>query len=112
MNITRATATDKGQAFVHRRFDLWLALAAIIATALAAWAVSGGTVSALERSAFHVVNGWPDSLRPVMYGFQLLGVLGAPLVVAVVALVLRQWRLALGLVLLVPIKLLVEKNVL
>jgi undecaprenyl-diphosphatase len=112
MNVTRATATDKGQVFVHRRVDLWTALTAAVATALVAWAVSGGTVGPLERSVFHVVNGWPDGLRPVMYGFQLLGVLGAPLVVAVVALVLRQWRLALGLVVLVPVKLLVEKNVL
>jgi undecaprenyl-diphosphatase len=110
MNVTRAT--DRRQVFVHRRFDLWTALAAGIATALVAWAVSGGTVGSFERSVFHVVNGWPDSLRPVMYVFQLLGVLGAPLVVAVVALVLRQWRLALGLVLLVPVKLLVEMNVL
>jgi membrane-associated phospholipid phosphatase len=97
---------------VHRRSDAWTALAAGAATALAPWAVSGGTVGAFERAIFRFVNGWPDSFRPVMYVFQLLGVLGAPLVVAVVALVLRQWRLALGLVLLVPIKLVVEKDIL
>jgi undecaprenyl-diphosphatase len=103
---------DRRTVWVHRRSDAWTALAAAAATALVAWAVSGGTVGSLERSVFRFINGWPDGLRPVMYVFQLLGVLGAPLVVAVVALVLRQWRLALGLVLLVPIKLVVEKNVL
>ncbi|TFV88932.1 phosphatase PAP2 family protein [Blastococcus sp. CT_GayMR16] len=91
---------------------MWTALAAAAATALAAWAVAGGTVGPVERAVFRFVNGWPDSLRPVLYVFQLLGVLGTPLVVAAVALVLRRWRLALGLVLLVPAKLLVEKEVL
>jgi membrane-associated phospholipid phosphatase len=99
-------------AVVHRRSDAWTAVAAAVATALAAWAVSGGTVGAFERAVFRFVNGWPDGVRPFLYGFQLLGVLGVPLAVAAVALVLRRWRLALGLVLLVPAKLLVEKEVL
>jgi membrane-associated phospholipid phosphatase len=104
--------SDRGTVYVHRRSDAWTAVAAAVATALAAWAVSGGTVGALERAVFRFVNGWPDGLRPFLYGFQLLGVLGVPLVLAAVALVLRRWRLALGLVLLVPAKLLVEKEVL
>jgi undecaprenyl-diphosphatase len=103
---------DVGTVYVHRRFDAWTAVAAAAATALCAWAVSGGTVGAFERAVFRFVNGWPDGLRPLLYGFQLLGVLGVPLALAVVALVLRRWRLALGLVLLVPVKLLVEKDVL
>lgn len=99
-------------AFVRRRSDAWTAAAAAAGTALAAWAVAGGTVGSFERSIFRFVNGWPDGLRPVLFVFQLLGVLGMPLVVAVVALVLRRWRLALGLLLLVPAKLLVEREVL
>jgi membrane-associated phospholipid phosphatase len=99
-------------AVVHRRSDAWTAIAAAGATALAAWAVAGGTVGSFERSVFRLVNGLPDGLRPFFYGFQLLGVLGVPLVLAAVALVLRRWRLALGLVFLVPAKLLVEKEVL
>lgn len=54
-----------------------------------------GTVDALERSAFGFVNGWPDAWRPGIWAVQLLGVRGAPRVVAALALVLRQWRLAL-----------------
>ena len=99
-------------AFVHRRSDAWTAAAAAAGTALAAWAAASGTVGSFERSIFRFVNGWPDGLRPVLFVFQLLGVLGMPLVVAVVALVLRRWRLALGLLLLVPAKLLVEREVL
>ena len=104
--------SGRGTVFVHRRSDAWTAVAAAAATALCAWAVSGGTVGPIERAVFRFVNGWPDGLRPFLYGFQLLGVLGVPLAVAAVALVLRRWRLALGLVLLVPAKLLVEKEVL
>jgi membrane-associated phospholipid phosphatase len=99
-------------AVIHRRSDAWTAVAAAGATALAAWAVAGGAVGSFERWVFHLVNGLPDGWRPFLYGFQLLGVLGVPLVLAAVALALRLWRLALGLVLLVPAKLLVEKEVL
>jgi membrane-associated phospholipid phosphatase len=104
--------SDRGTVFVHRRSDGWTAAAAAGATALCAWAVSGGTVGAFERAVFRFVNDWPDAVQPFLYGFQLLGVLGVPLAVAAVALVLRRWRLALGLALLVPAKLLVEKEVL
>ena len=104
--------SGRGTVFVHRRSDAWTAVAAAAATALCAWAVSGGTVGPIERAVFRFVNGWPDGLRPFIYGFQLLGVLGVPLAVAAVALIFRSWRLALGLVLLVPAKLLVEKDVL
>lgn len=47
--------------------------------------MGGGTVGSFERSIFRFVNGLPDGLRPVFHAFQLLGVLGAPLVVAAVA---------------------------
>jgi membrane-associated phospholipid phosphatase len=97
---------------VRRPGDAWTALAAIAATALAAWAVSPGTVGGLERSVFRFVNGWPDAWRPVLWVFQLLGLLGTPLLVAAVALLLRRWRLALALALLPLVKLVVEKDVL
>jgi undecaprenyl-diphosphatase len=97
---------------VRRPVDAWTAVAAAGVTALAAWAVSPGTVGPLERSVFHFVNGWPDAWRPVLWVFQLLGLLGMPLLVALVALLLRRWRLALALALLPLVKLVVEKDVL
>jgi membrane-associated phospholipid phosphatase len=97
---------------VRRPADAWTAVAAAGATVLAAWVASPGVVRPLERDVFRFVNGWPDAWRPGLWIFQLLGVLGVPLVVAVVALVLRQWRLALALALLPAIKLVVEKDVL
>jgi undecaprenyl-diphosphatase len=87
-------------------------VAAVAVTALCAWAVSPGTVGTLERTVFRFVNGWPDVLQWPLWIFQTLGVLGMPLIVAAGALALRQWRLALALVLLVPLKLFVEKEVL
>jgi undecaprenyl-diphosphatase len=87
-------------------------VAAAGATALCAWAVSPGFVGPLERSLFGFVNGWPDVLQWPLWVFQTLGVLGMPVAVAVAAGFLRQWRLALALVLLVPLKLGIEREVL
>lgn len=98
----------------HRRrwADAATFLAAAGLTGLCARAVAPGTVGDLERRVFAVVNGWPDDLEQPLWVFQTLGVLGMPLVIAVVALALRQWRLALALALLVPLKLVVEHAVL
>lgn len=98
--------------FRRRRADAATALAASGVTALCAWAVSPGVVGPAERAVFHAVNGWPDVLQWPLWVFQTLGVLGMPLVVAGVAAALRRWRLALALVLLVPLKLGVEREVL
>jgi undecaprenyl-diphosphatase len=87
-------------------------VAATAVTGLCAWAVAPGTVGEPERRVFAVVNGWPDALRAPLWLFQTLGVLGMPLLVAAGALALRRWRLALVLCLLVPLKLLVEREVL
>jgi membrane-associated phospholipid phosphatase len=81
-------------------------------TVACAWVVSSGEVGRVERAVFRAVNGWPDVLQWPLWVFQTLGVLLMPLVVAVVAAIARRWRLAVALVLLVPLKLVVEKEVL
>ena len=70
-----------------------------------------GRVGPAERAAFHAVNGLPDWLYGPMLAFQYLGVLAMPLVVAVGALAFRRWRLAAALVLVVPLKLALERAV-
>ncbi|UOY02399.1 phosphatase PAP2 family protein [Blastococcus sp. PRF04-17] len=90
---------------------VWVAATAAAGTALCAWVVAPGGVGAAERAVFAAVNGWPDPLRWPLWTFQLLGVLVVPLVVAAGALLLRRWRLAVALVLLVPAKLFVEREV-
>jgi membrane-associated phospholipid phosphatase len=69
-------------------------------------------VSAPERAVFRAVNGLPDWLERPMWALQLLGVLVTPILVAVGVLLTRRWRLAFGLVLLAPLKLLAERDVL
>jgi undecaprenyl-diphosphatase len=72
---------------------------------------SGGTVPQWEADIFHAINDLPDWLRPAMWTFQLAGLLFTPLVVAAVAFAFGRRRLALALVVLVPLKLLAEKGV-
>lgn len=98
---------------IRRRWvDASTALAATVATVLCAWAVSPGVVGPVERAVFGFVNGWPDVVQWPLWVFQTLGVLGMPLAVAVVAAALRRWRLTLALLLLVPLKLGIEREVL
>jgi membrane-associated phospholipid phosphatase len=94
-----------------RRAYAAAAVAGASGAAVCAWAVSPGTVSDPERTVFRFVNGWPDALRWPLWTFQTLGVLAVPLVLAGGALLFRRWRLAAGLVLVVPSKLLVEHAV-
>ena len=82
----------------------------MLVASLAVFAVDG-RVGPVERAAFHAVNGLPDWLYQPMLLFQYLGVLAMPLVVAVGALALRRWRLAAALVLVVPLKLALERVV-
>jgi undecaprenyl-diphosphatase len=81
-------------------------LLAVVATSVVA---SSGRVGGVERAVFEAVNGLPEFLRRPMWLFQLLGLVGLPLGIAVVVLLRRRVRLALALVALVPLKLLVEK---
>jgi membrane-associated phospholipid phosphatase len=86
----------------------------VLATSLAVFAVcavivADGRVGPAERAVFHAINGLPGWLYGPMLGFQYLGVLAMPLVIAVGALAFRRWRLAAALVLVVPLKLAVER---
>jgi undecaprenyl-diphosphatase len=57
-------------------------------------------------------NGWPDALEPLMWAIQQFGLLFAPLAVgAVVAIAGRRWTLIIPFVLVLPLKLLLEKAV-
>jgi undecaprenyl-diphosphatase len=88
----------------------------VLAASLAVFAVcaalaADGRVGPAERAVFHAVNGLPEWLYRPMLLAQYLGVLAMPLVVAVGALAFRRWRLAAALVLVVPLKLGLERLV-
>jgi membrane-associated phospholipid phosphatase len=93
------------------RRDVVLLVASLAVFAVCAVVVADGRVGPIERAAFDAVNGLPDWLYRPMLAFQYLGVLAMPLVVALGALVFRRWRLAGALVLVVPLKLALERVV-
>jgi undecaprenyl-diphosphatase len=92
----------------------WADVVAFVAAAVVvtvAMVVATHGVSDLEASLFHAINDAPDWLYRTAWLAQFLGLLLVPAVVAVVALVFRKWRLAIALLLLMPLKLFVEKVV-
>jgi membrane-associated phospholipid phosphatase len=93
------------------RRDVVLLVASLAVFVGCAVVAADGRVGPIERAAFHAVNGLPEGLYGPMLAFQYLGVLAMPLVVAVGALALRRWRLAVALVLVVPLKLATERLV-
>jgi undecaprenyl-diphosphatase len=97
--------------FVRRRADA-VAVAVGLATLLACGLVArDGTTTGLELRIFHAINGLPDGLSAPMRGAQLLGVLAIGPVVALVACVLRRWRLAAAALLVTGGKLVAERVV-
>jgi membrane-associated phospholipid phosphatase len=91
------------------RRDLIVLVASLAVFAGCAVIVADGRVGPAERAVFHVINGLPEWLYRPMLLAQYLGVLGVPLVVAAGALAFRRWRLAVALVLVVPLKLAAER---
>jgi membrane-associated phospholipid phosphatase len=107
---TGSAGTAGGPRAVTRiRRDLIVLAASLAVFALCAVLVADGRVGPAERAVFHAINGLPNWLYGPMLLFQYLGVLAMPLVVAVGALAWRRWRLAGALVLVVPLKLALER---
>jgi membrane-associated phospholipid phosphatase len=93
------------------RRDLVVLVASLAVFTVCAVVAADGRVGPVERAAFHAVNKLPEGLYGPMLGFQYLGVLAMPVVVAVGALAFRRWRRAAALVLVVPLKLGAERVV-
>jgi membrane-associated phospholipid phosphatase len=91
------------------RRDVVVLVASLAVFAACALVVANGRVGSVERAVFDAVNGLPGWLYGPMLLFQYLGVVAMPLVVAVGALAWRRWRLAGALVLVVPLKLALER---
>lgn len=97
--------------FERRRLDAIAGLAGLAVLMVCAIVVREGTVGSLERSVFEAINGLPEFLEPPMRLAQFLGVLIVGPVVAVVALLLRRWRLGLAALLVTLGKLAAERTV-
>jgi membrane-associated phospholipid phosphatase len=97
--------------YVRRRADAWAVLGGLVVLTVCMFIVRSGEVGSVEEAVFHAINGLPDFLQAPVWLFQLPGILVFPLLVALVALLLRRYRLAAAIALSVPIKLLLERRV-
>jgi glycosyltransferase 2 family protein len=79
--------------------------------ALGAFIVRDGTVPGWEEAMFRAVNDLPEALYQVLWPFQQLGALVVGPIVAVVAVVLRRYRLAVAALLVTVAKLVSERAV-
>lgn len=73
--------------------------------------VRNGTVPGWERSVFHRVNDLPDALYHPLWPFQQLGNLLVGPLVALIAALLRRYRLAIAVLIATLAKLLMERAV-
>jgi membrane-associated phospholipid phosphatase len=97
--------------FERRRDDAIAIVVGAIIIVTCGLIAHSGTVGPLEASVFRAINGLPDALSPVMTKVQLLGILAVGPAFAIVALVLRKWRLAIAGILVTVGKLLAERSV-
>jgi undecaprenyl-diphosphatase len=91
--------------------DVIALLGGLAVLALCALPARSGDVGSLERSIFEAINGLPDALGGVMNGVQFLGILVVGPIAAVVALLLRRYRLSLAALLVTAGKLGAERIV-
>jgi len=109
---TRSDASSRDHSDRQRRTKWAVVCAVAVSLATACGVVaSNGEVPSWEEAIFHAINDLPDWLEAPMWVFQLAGLLFVPLVVAVGAAAFRRWRLAVALVMFVPLKLIIEKLV-
>ena len=102
--------------FVNRRVSsllLWVivvvAAAVVVASSAIAW---DGDVPGWERDILVFFNDWPDWLEPVMWVLQQAGVLAAPLIAGLIVVwFTREWRHLIPFVLVLPLKLGIEKAI-
>jgi membrane-associated phospholipid phosphatase len=97
--------------YERRSEDAWLLLGAVVVFLPCLAIARTNKVPGWERAIFHAINDLPQVLYRPMWLLQLVGLLLVPLAVAVVAAILRRWRLAICLVAFIPLKLFFEKLV-
>ena len=94
-----------------RRDELIAIVVGLLVLVVGALVAGDGTVPGWEESVFHAVNGLPDWLYPIVWPGNLLGALVIVPIVAVLALSVRQYWLALAIVIAGVLKLVSERIV-
>ena len=83
-----------GTEYVRRRSDVVAIAVGLVVLGAGMLAVRDGAVSGSRRRSSTPINDLPQALYPVLWPFQQLGVLVVGPIVALVAAILRQFRLA------------------
>jgi undecaprenyl-diphosphatase len=94
-----------------RRDGLAIIGAGLAVLVIGAVIARDGEVPGWEESIFRAVNDLPEAIYPVLWPFQQLGALVVGPVLAVIALVLRKYWLALALLVATILKLVTERAV-
>ena len=81
----------------------------LVVLALGCVAVRNGSVTGFEESVFRAVNDLPDWLYRPIWPFTQLGAIAVGPLVAIVALVLRHYRLAIAALIITVLKLVSER---
>ncbi len=95
----------------RRASDTTAIVAGLVVVAIGMVIVRHGTVPGWERSIFHTVNDLPAWLYRPLWPFQQLGALAVGPVVAIVAALLRRYRLAICVLVATVAKLVLERAV-
>jgi undecaprenyl-diphosphatase len=98
----------EGQHAPRRTSDLAVVAAALVLLVACARVVSDGDVPVWEADVFHAINDLPAWLYRPVWPFQQLGTLAVGPAVALVALVVRQFRLAIAAIVATVLKLVTE----
>jgi undecaprenyl-diphosphatase len=106
-----ATTTAATTRWVRRPADAIAALGGLGVLAVGMVVVRDGDVPGWEESVFHAINDLPGALYPVLWPFQQIGAVLVGPVLALVAAILRRFRLAVALLAATVLKLLLERAV-
>lgn len=82
-----------------------------VAVVISSWIARNGDVPGWERSVLVFVNGWPDWLEAPMWFIQQVGVLASSIIAGLVVVAFtRRWQHFVPFVLVLPLKLGIEKG--
>jgi membrane-associated phospholipid phosphatase len=94
--------------FSHMVAIVAVSVVVVVLSSIVAW---DGTVPDWEVSILEFINGWPDWLKPPMWALQQVGVLFAPVVAGLLIYYsTRKWQHLVPFVLVLPLKLGIEKG--
>jgi membrane-associated phospholipid phosphatase len=109
--VDTTETTGVSASWRRRRADAIAAAAGLLVLVVGMFLVRNSSVSDFEEDLFRAVNDLPEALYPVAWPFQQIGALVAGPLVAIVAALLRKYRLAVAALIVTASKLVLERVV-